>query len=58
MRHSISSRIHIAIVDNAQDYSHFRRKRRNGHLNKNFKGLLAPQVKIIFPRFSPLYINK
>lgn len=35
-----------------QDYLHFGRKRRPNHLSQFFRGLLAPQVKIIFPRFS------
>ena len=58
MRHFNSSRILTGMVDDAQDYSHFGRTRRHNHLNKKFKGLLPPQVKIIFPSFFPLYIKK
>lgn len=44
-----SSRIHIVIVDDVQDYSYFGRMRGYNYLNQFFKGLLALQVKTIFP---------
>lgn len=54
---TLTRRLHIGVTD-VQDYSHLGRTRRHKRLNQFFKGLLALQVEMIFPRLFLLYIEK